>query len=750
MPIRIVNAGSGNVVAATVDIGDEGQLVGVDRDLRLLPGFIIVNGRVVANPIYDFGETLDGTTRTSLLNYPGPYEENPACWYVKWDDALHKFYVRINQVVYYQYNIGRGMEDWTVEILTKRCKEVIRINGNQFVYPFPGTAAWNELISKANIDESLIEITESDANAMPNTVNTVDSPDIGPYTFAICFNIKTKLYGVLFPERSQWAKIAFNLANPHIMEVSSLAQAHKLAYEQASKARTTTGCDDFRVWPRKNSNAYRKLEAAKDTLIADTPNNFGMGKSGDLKDIIVSIKTAPQSANTEILLTKLFKYKLYKKYGLNFIFHYSDQDINSLKIFFKRVTGVDYVNDLDDALSFIHPDNIIRVHHDRNNVEIFYTIRRSKLNLNEHVNCSRCNNVWAQGALNRIRTTDDGNRQYFCTTCTEAEGYRRCGLCGNGVYHRGEDACPSYEGMNLGQIHGYSLDVRAILPRMFHMPDDKLVNGNYLRYGVELEVINKELISLSRVANAVGNSLKHHALMKTDSSLRTDQGFEIVTVPATLEYHRKKLWSKFFNDKDSSGRSPAQLLKSWDTNVCGIHVHITRAAMTSMQLGKLICFYHEPGNSTFLSRIAGRTVGPRAVYCLTAKKKLYKDTAKDSGEHHGAIAISRRNAGKTAEVRIFRGNCSKHGVMRSLEFVDATVKWCGQNAATELTYKNFLEWFNKPTTRSQYPDLWKHLMELGYIKTKHKSFSLILDETGKKVKVQKETIDLIPENERIA
>ena len=59
--------------------------------------------------------------------------------------------------------------------------------------------------------------------------------------------------------------------------------------------------------------------------------------------------------------------------------------------------------------------------------------------------------------------------------------------------------------------------------------------------------------------------------------------------------------------------------------------------------------------------------------------------------------------------------------MRAIEFVDATAKWCGQNTASSvLDYKNFLDWFNTPTIKKQYPELRKHLIDLKYLKARLK------------------------------
>ena len=126
---------------------------------------------------------------------------------------------------------------------------------------------------------------------------------------------------------------------------------------------------------------------------------------------------------------------------------------------------------------------------------------------------------------------------------------------------------------------------------MYSVPSDKKVNGEYLRYGVELEVLPKTSVASKVAKYNCGKSLHNFALLKSDSSLGS-AGFEIVTVPATLEFHRKVLWNDFFKTPFSDGLTAAKSVQSWDTGVCGIHVHLTRAALTEMQLSKLLVFYH--------------------------------------------------------------------------------------------------------------------------------------------------------------
>ena len=330
----------------------------------------------------------------------------------------------------------------------------------------------------------------------------------------------------------------------------------------------------------------------------------------------------------------------------------------------------------------------------------------------------------------RVFTFKDQSRSLaagkYCTACLEEKGYIRChNRCGS-VFHHVDEGCQVYTNSPYGYIYSYGKDVLHMIYKMFNTPADKKVNGEYLRYGVELEVLPRAEYSRDYAASLCDEALRGHAILKSDASLGS-YGFEIVTSPATLSYHRSTLWDKFFNLKLDCGKTAASHVRSWDTHVCGIHVHMTRAALTDLQLSKMLVFYHDPINSSFLSRIAGRTVGIGAMYCQASKKKLGIHVKNQCSDHHSAITISNRNKGKTAEVRIFRGNATYHGVMRCIEFVDAVAAWCGQNSSNEnkneLSYEKFLLWFNTPSVKSQYPELKKHLINLRYLTPRIKNDS---------------------------
>ena len=585
---------------------------------------------------------------------------------------------------------------------------------------------------------NLVPDIDPEEEHMPERMRKPD----GPYDLRVTWDNSACCYHVRVP--------AGNPLNFVDERLSDLATAMGHATALARRLREHTS-NSYTHRPRRGTKEYKDLENHINWEPV-SPDYDGMTEfNTEYRAFVATFKGMPEpvAANVSAARTicNFIQRKAAIKYGHgvnnSLVREIRQEVIDDIR---KETDGaVVFVPTWGDSASVAHSTQVATLtfagdwaHHGRE----ARTVTVSKSFISEECHqCVECKNHFLSTDIKPVNVGSVG--YIYCKDCYTRVGFYSCGLCH--TTHRSNDVCPSYEQVDLSTIFNYSQDVLGIIHRMHHLPSDKKQNGEYLRYGVELEVLIKPEAGLGRnsVAKLVGNSLKYQAILKADSSIGSD-GFEIVSVPATLEYHKTKMWNAFFGT-DERGKStlregakaPAHYTQSWNTNVCGIHVHITREAMTKMQLSKLCVFYHEPGNNGFLSRIAGRSVNDEARYCRAMKKRLGSRTAKECGDHHDAITISSRNRGKTAEVRIFRGNSSRHGLMRCLEFVDATVQWCANNGAKELTYVNFLLWFNQSSVRSRYPDLWRHLIQLGYLKTSHKSKG-------------KTTLEVLPESARIA
>jgi hypothetical protein len=216
--------------------------------------------------------------------------------------------------------------------------------------------------------------------------------------------------------------------------------------------------------------------------------------------------------------------------------------------------------------------------------------------------------------------------------------------------------------------------------------------------GYELEVVSRN----GSVSDAVKFVRQHlatdYVTLKSDGSI-CGPGFEIVSRPDSLAVHKKKTEAFLAEAKDH--------LKSWPANLdCGMHVHITRSALSPLQLGKMLVFLNDPGNERFVTDVAGR--GP-IEWCKRSPKKL-TDGIKRSDERRAALNLTND---RTVEVRIFRGNVARDGFIKNLEFVQALVDFTApaeQSIGNSCRHDEFCKWLNP----KQYPTLHAFLLRKGY------------------------------------
>lgn len=588
-------------------------------------------------------------------------------------------------------------------------------------WPLEGSLEFELLRNHYNNTE-LADSLVNEEDEMPEQRSRAAAVD--QYCFTISYDPITSYYHLVPPS---------SLPHYSLEQHHNISDAYSNGRNYAARENSRHGSAPYRVWPRSNSTAYSKLLKAGEK--GSNPSNIS--GFADLKRSMKNIVMYPANSAMEDVIKNILLYMCWKKYGRHFDTEKFISVRDRLKSILEKFTGESYVLTSDTSELFSHHTNTFKVHTDTD--EVVTRIFSRKYFIEACVTCSTCNEHYKKNLTTSLRS------QRICFSCLEQKGIYLCRECGPGaVLHNMDDGCPGYNGKPLEHIYNYSTDVRRIVPRMFDIQKGVIISAKpkEIKYGIELEVLRRD-VPINVAVYEVAKTTRKYAIIKSDSSLGSD-GFEVVTAPATLRFHRDKLWNDFFNNKNASGRTPSSYVKSWDTGVCGTHIHISRNALTKMQLAKLLVFYHEEGNRAFLSKIAGRAVGPEATYCRTRKKKLGIETQHSCDDHHEAVTISQRNRGKTAEVRIFRGNATKHGIMRSLEFVDAIVHWCNVAGANELSYRHFLAWFDRAETRANYPDLWKHLIQLGYLKTFHKEGG------DKKQASSKPKLTALADNERVA
>ena len=153
--------------------------------------------------------------------------------------------------------------------------------------------------------------------------------------------------------------------------------------------------------------------------------------------------------------------------------------------------------------------------------------------------------------------------------------YYRCDRCGR-VIHEGDSYYASDdEDQNYPLCHAcYSSRNRDRAIQDYYYKPEPLFRGDGPRYfGVELEIDgagedNSSAREVMEIANSNG---LENLYCKHDGSL--DDGFEMVTHPMTLDYHRKEMpWKKILHCAVDMGYTSHQ------AGTCGLHVHVNRDA----------------------------------------------------------------------------------------------------------------------------------------------------------------------------
>jgi hypothetical protein len=302
---------------------------------------------------------------------------------------------------------------------------------------------------------------------------------------------------------------------------------------------------------------------------------------------------------------------------------------------------------------------------------------------------SRDNSIWIEGT-----------GTYVCDPC-----------CSNNYsYHEGHDQYyhhddypeddddEDYEG-----IYGYDYDVTNALQTRKYKNETRLL-------GLEVEVERRSDCS-SDIVDQVQDVMRDFALCKHDGSL--NHGFEIVTAPATITIQKQK-WTAFCE------QGFADQLSAWNTNTCGMHIHVDRTSVTPLDIGKLLVFVNGSNNRKFIENIAGRSSAQWSQF----KAKTIKDSLHRSDKYE-ALATHKP---RTIEFRLFKGNIAKQGIMRNIEFVDSLcnfVRTVGLDKDTDsvnsLSYTNFVQYMSKSENKGQYPYLFSWLVRKGYTKGKGKN-----------------------------
>ena len=251
----------------------------------------------------------------------------------------------------------------------------------------------------------------------------------------------------------------------------------------------------------------------------------------------------------------------------------------------------------------------------------------------------------------------------LCQSCYD-EYYHTCENCGriihsNSTNWRGDypycDSC--YDNFS-DEIEDYS-----------YKPEPIFYGDGTRFFGIELEIdYGGKDDDNARILKEIANVHGEHIYVKSDGSL--DEGLELVSHPASLDYHKSYQWNEILSKAISLG------YRSHQTSTCGLHIHVNRNSFGDEreeqdEVISRILFFVEKHWSELLkfSRRSEYSINRWAArygYEKTGKEILDKAKKGNNGRY---AAVNLMNY-STVEFRLFRGTLKYNTLIAAIELVN--------------------------------------------------------------------------------
>lgn len=188
--------------------------------------------------------------------------------------------------------------------------------------------------------------------------------------------------------------------------------------------------------------------------------------------------------------------------------------------------------------------------------------------------------------------------------------------------------------------------------------------------------------------------------LKHDGSL--DNGFELVTHPATLKGHYNLPW------KELCELYSKYNVTSDSTRSCGLHIHANKRIMAEDHQMKLGYFIYK--NQALIEKIARRENCSYANFSGRSALTCLEEMNRNTGAKYEALNWCPT---ETVEFRMFKGSIKYEIIIASIEFVHASIMFTSNLPVSVLTSRDkcrraFLTEF---VTQEAYPFLYTYLRE---------------------------------------
>lgn len=283
----------------------------------------------------------------------------------------------------------------------------------------------------------------------------------------------------------------------------------------------------------------------------------------------------------------------------------------------------------------------------------------------------------------------------YCYTCYMEETYR-CDDCGRRF--RYDDSL--HEVNEHWYCHSCFEDHRPIIADYHSMKEysDIIFHGdadrrNELHIGIEIETDSEHRVNRERIAGGVKDILGDFVNIENDGSL--NYGFEIITHPATLNYHlsmmtKYKATFEYLIDNDMRGH---------DISTTGMHHHIDRRFFGSKEDSSIakIMYLMEKFHREFKT-FARRTDAQCADWCRSRKqnyngkagwiKQAVMESKEYSSYQQRYYNLNLTNA-NTIEVRLWKSTHNSQTFEATIKFTVRLAKLCRDTRAVDLAKYSF-------------------------------------------------------------
>lgn len=268
----------------------------------------------------------------------------------------------------------------------------------------------------------------------------------------------------------------------------------------------------------------------------------------------------------------------------------------------------------------------------------------------------------------------------LCEDCYH-DYYFTCAECG-GVYHLDDSECIDDYTYCSACAEGRQ---SSILPYSYK-PNPIFYGGN-AGYGLELEIDDGD--HKEEAAEAIERAGRGHIYLKEDGSL-SYRGMEVVTHPATLEYHVNNFpWS------DICDAAISYEYRSHDTDTCGLHIHASRSLFgdstmeQDLTIAKVILLV-DRWYDTHILQFSRRDYRKIRDWASKPNADIRpEDNEIDAVHKSKKTAIDRYKAVNlcnhhTVEFRFFKGTLKRDTIIASIQWTDTIIKYCRDTALKNL------------------------------------------------------------------